>query len=87
MARTKTPPRPREDWAQRTPANLVDRDAWPIRATAAVTCRRNGKRTSGIVTDTYLDHKRKPVVEVSTDFGSRLFRPEECKIQRPRGKR
>jgi hypothetical protein len=40
---------------------------------------------SGDVLDTYLDHKRRPIIEVVTAYGTRLFRPEECRVQRRKG--
>jgi hypothetical protein len=82
MATKKTPPRPIEPWATRTPARLVDRDAWPIHPTARVACRRNGKLDGGEVLDTYTDHRGRPVVEVMTPSGVRSFRPEDCRVQR-----
>ncbi|GAG02548.1 unnamed protein product [marine sediment metagenome] len=78
----KTATAPLQEWAQRTPALLVDRDAWPIRKTAEVSCRRKRTYARGAVTDTYLDHRQRPVVEVSTEHGTRYFRPEEVRVVR-----
>ena len=78
----KHKPAPVQEWAQRTPARLVDRDAWPIRATAEVSCRRKDRYAHGAVTDTYLDYRQRPVVEVLTDYGTRYFRPEEVRVVR-----
>jgi hypothetical protein len=80
----KNPPRPIESWGARSPAALVDQDAWPIRPTARVQCRRNGKGVSGVVASTYLDHRQRPVVEVETVYGVRSFRPDEVRVQRRR---
>lgn len=80
--RTKVAPRAVLPCSVRTPAEMADRDGWPIRETARVTCRRNGKRVSGTVLGTFKDHRDREMVEVSTTHGLRLFRPHECRVQR-----
>lgn len=87
MAAHKRGPAPIQEWAQRTEARLVDRDAWPIHKAAEVSCLRKGRYARGVVIDTYLDHNQRPVVEVRTDIGVRCFRPADCRVQRKRGKK
>jgi len=74
MAARKTQPAPVQEWAQRTLARLVDRDAWPIRKTAEVSCFRNGKRARGEVLDEE-ERSEKGIAEAATlaQYGLRVW--------------
>ena len=71
-----------KDWAQKVAADATDRDGWPIRVTAEVTCQRGNSSWTGLVDLVYLDHKDRLFVDVRVDGGLRTFRPGECRVHR-----
>ena len=85
--REKVPNGPLPPESKRTPVALVDADGWPIRVGAKVTARRNGKRATGEVLATYLDHRSREVVEFSIQGSRHFARPGDIRVQYRKGTR
>lgn len=83
--RKKVQPAGPQPWAIRTPAELRDRNEWPILKGARVCARTHGHRWTGQVLDVYRDHKGREIVEVLVDTQTRSFRPEVCRVQQQSG--
>lgn len=85
--RLRVPTGPLPPESKRTPVALVDGDGWPIRVGAKITVRRNGRRTTGEVLATYLDHRSREVVAFSVQGSRHHARPGDCRVQYRKGTR
>ena len=71
-------------WAVTKPADLKDMDGWPLRVGAKVV-RKVGKRVSGIVVETVMDWKGRPLVRISVNGALHSVRPHEVRVMRRSG--